>query len=461
MQIRTLFIGLAALSMALVGAYFSIYGLTALFAGAGTTITVMAAVMEFSKLVTASFLYLYWKRIALTMKLYLTTAVTILVFITSIGIYGFLTSAFETSNQEIEMMNRRVEVLQDRKDRYDRRAEEAQREAERLDETIASLSEGLSGNTIQYVDQETGQLVTTTSSATRNVLTEQLNDARDRRNQLTTRVDAYTDSVMTIDERIFLQRSSTDTAAEIGPLQFISDVSDLPISAVVNILALLITVSFDPLAISLVVAFNMSLYYSKIDDTVSEVDVKDDGPENENLSGIDESKGSYIPQPPIVTPTEPEKSTEEELKHRYQLISKILQTNESESIYDEDGPLKIDDDSNEKVAETASQEVKPIKDPLVQNKRPAINYEVPQHAPVKIDGTVVGYDTNGDGTVDRWSTNSKRLKYQNIDPYYAKSNYDWKGDDRWKSDQAAVNYWIRNVKNKPSRYPDNFNSKTY
>lgn len=461
MKIRTLFIGLAALSMALVGAYFSIQGLTALFAGAGLTITVMAAVMEFSKLVTASFLYLYWERIALSMKLYLTTAVTVLVFITSIGIYGFLTSAFETSNQEIELMDRRVEVLENRKDRYAERVDESQREAEQLDQTIATLSEGLSGNTVQYVDQETGQLVTTTSNATRNILTEQLNDARERRNELTNRVDAYTDSVMTLDERIFAQQTTTDVAAEIGPLQFIADLSDLPIETVVNVLALLITFSFDPLAISLVVAFNMSLYYNKQDETVQEDDDGDVAPQNEDLPDETEEYDDTTEHVPDTEYSAEDEQLFKELREHEQKLEKSKDetitppSNKSAPDIPDEPPVE------EESAKDASPEVKPAPEPPVKNKRPEINYDIPQHAPVKIEGTVVGYDTTGDGTVDKWSTSNKRSKYKNVVPYYAKPNYDWKNDNRWKSEQSAVNYWITNIKGKHSRYPDNFNSKTY
>lgn len=460
MQIRTLLIGLAALAMAIVGAYFSIQGLTALFAGAGIAITIMAAVMEFSKLVTASFVYLYWNRITIVMKSYLITAISVLVFITSIGIYGFLTSAFQTSNQELEILDRRVEVIENRKARYNQQIESAEEERGEITASITSLNEGLSNNVVQYVDS-TGQLVTTTSGATRRALREQLSDAQDRRNMLSQRIDAYTDSVTTLDEKILELQNQTEVTAELGPLQYIADVTSLPMSDVVNILALLITVTFDPLAISLVVAFNMSIYYAKR----NRGDMKVIETTSESTEGEPESESR--PRSDWEWPDDDE--AEEAISEAHEELETTGSLVEGSTLshpdYDSIVDLFADEPTNDSTTSEPQQTDQEAPTPSIEVENvdipDKINFEKPQHAPIKFEGIVAGYDTTGDGTIDKWSTNSKRNQYKSRVPYYAKPGYDWKNDKRWLKDQAAVNFWITNIKNKNSQYPDDFTSKVY
>ena len=107
-----LFIGLAALFIAGCSAYFSVRGLGLLFAGAAVPVMVMAASLEIGKLVAASFLYQYWYRIGVLVKLYLSFAVVVLVCITSLGIYGYLARAYERTNSDVALLQQQIESLQ-------------------------------------------------------------------------------------------------------------------------------------------------------------------------------------------------------------------------------------------------------------------------------------------------------------------------------------------------------------
>lgn len=106
------FVGLAALFIAGCSAYFSVRGLGLLFAGAAVPVMVMAASLELGKLVAASFLYQYWHRIGLLVKVYLSFAVIVLVGITSLGIYGYLARAYERTNTDIALLQQQIESLQ-------------------------------------------------------------------------------------------------------------------------------------------------------------------------------------------------------------------------------------------------------------------------------------------------------------------------------------------------------------
>ena len=88
-------VGFSALSVSGSAAFYSVFGLSKLFAGASTEVIIMAGSLEIAKLVTASLLYQYWDTINKALKYYLTLAVIILILITSMGIYGFLSAAYQ------------------------------------------------------------------------------------------------------------------------------------------------------------------------------------------------------------------------------------------------------------------------------------------------------------------------------------------------------------------------------
>ncbi len=88
-------IAFSALSVSASAAFYSVYGLSKLFAGAQFQVIIMAGSLEFAKLVTASLLYQYWDTINKTLRTYLTGATFVLVLITSMCIYGFLSAAYQ------------------------------------------------------------------------------------------------------------------------------------------------------------------------------------------------------------------------------------------------------------------------------------------------------------------------------------------------------------------------------
>ena len=157
-----------------------------------------------------------------------------------------------------------------------------------LDLSIKDLREGLSNNVIQYKDRETGQIITTTSSSTRKALQKELNEAVVSRDLLGTKLENATDSITSIEIKVLDVESNSEITSELGPLKYISELTNVPMSNVVNILMLIIIFVFDPLAISLVIAANFA--FDRIRD-VKKIDtpkkvVKEDFDEN-NVNGLE------------------------------------------------------------------------------------------------------------------------------------------------------------------------------
>jgi len=109
---------ISSLTLAVSAAYYSVFGISKLFSAQAIAVAITAGALEASKLITATYLHRYWKHLNILFKTYLTSAVIILMFITSLGIYGFLTSAYQTTANELFIINKEVSVIEMKKSRY-------------------------------------------------------------------------------------------------------------------------------------------------------------------------------------------------------------------------------------------------------------------------------------------------------------------------------------------------------
>ena len=238
-------IALSALFVSSSAVFYSVYGLSQLFAGASKAVIIMASSLEFAKLVVASLLYQYWSEINKWLRTYLTLACIILMFITSGGIYGFLSGAYQSTATKSELMDKHTLMLQTKQNRFN-----IQLESE--NKMVKYYTEALSNPTmIQYIDRETEQLVTTTSSRQRKLMTSQLNEAKSNTYRLN-------DSISIYDMKILEKQVSNEDARELGPLKYVAKSLGVEMDKVVNYFLLLIVCVFDPLAICLVIAANFA-----------------------------------------------------------------------------------------------------------------------------------------------------------------------------------------------------------
>ena len=238
-------IALSALSVSASAAFYSVFGLSKLFAGASLEVIIMAGTLETAKLVVASLLYQYWDVINKLLRAYLVIAVFTLMVITSGGIYGFLSGAFEETNTQSEFLDKQVAIIDAKRARFIETRDD-------LKLTILNLTTSLANPTmIQYVDSASQQLVTTTSSRQRNLLKSQLNAAKSDINEVT-------DSIAVLDITVLNAQINNESARELGPLKYMSELTGRPMGQIVNWFMLLIIFVFDPLAIAMVVAANMA-----------------------------------------------------------------------------------------------------------------------------------------------------------------------------------------------------------
>ena len=238
-------IALSALSVSVSAAFYSVFGLSKLFAGASLEVIIMAGALEAAKLIVASLLYQYWNVINKLLRAYLVSAVFILMVITSGGIYGFLSGAFEETNTQSQFLDKQVAIVDAKRTRFIENRDD-------LKLTIKDLTTSLANPTmIQYVDSASGQLVTTTSSRTRRMLQNQLTEAK-------TNLKTVTDSIAVLDVKILEQQIGNESARELGPLKYMAELTGRSMEQIVNWFMLLIIFVFDPLAIAMVVAANMA-----------------------------------------------------------------------------------------------------------------------------------------------------------------------------------------------------------
>jgi len=249
-------IALSALSVSASAAFYSVTGLSKLFAGASTEVFIMAASLEISKLVIASLLYQYRKTIPRLLKYYLTIACVVLILITSAGIYGFLSAAYQETAALAGNIDAQITLIETKRDNVKDQLTVYNAEKSTINGAVADLQAGLANNVIQYKDPETGEIITTTSSSTRKALERQLDQAIYRQTEINSRIDTLNQQLFDYETEIVETRSNSEIGSELGPLKYLANLTGLGMDQIINYLLLIIIFVFDPLAIALVIAAN-------------------------------------------------------------------------------------------------------------------------------------------------------------------------------------------------------------
>ena len=196
-------IGLAALAVSGSAAFYSVFGLSKLFAGASTQVIIMAGSLEFAKLVTASLLYQYWGTINKWLRFYLSVAVFVLMVITSGGIYGFLSGAYQETATKSEFLDKSLLVLQTKQERFEENKTDLTLEKTQLNATISDLRTSLSNPTqVSYYSEDAGQVITTSSSSARKALQKELSLTIADRDTINVKLEAVRDSILSLDTQL-------------------------------------------------------------------------------------------------------------------------------------------------------------------------------------------------------------------------------------------------------------------
>lgn len=251
-------IALSALSVSASAAFYSVSGLSKLFAGASFEVIIMAGSLEVAKLVIASLLYQYWNTINKLLRAYLSIAAVVLVLITSMGIYGFLSAAYQETYQKLVVNENQIEFLENKAKFYEDDVTRYDQELERISGNISTLSNA-KATSIQVRDTSAvGGLRSTVSTAELRLAQSRIRVEEENRKEVNAKRTVAADSLQTIKLDILKLQNDSDTVGELGPLQYLSGLTGTPMDKIINILLLVIIFVFDPLAISLVIAANFA-----------------------------------------------------------------------------------------------------------------------------------------------------------------------------------------------------------
>lgn len=244
-----------ALTVAGCAAYFSIWGLSQLFAGASTAVIVMASALEIGKVVTTTALHTYWNKLAGGLKVYLTISVAILMIITSVGIYGFLSNAYQSTANKLEIHEGELGVLDAKKQSFEKTIADNTKIIETKTKRVDQLN-NLRGNQESRLDNSTNNRNQRNARKDIESSDKQIQTLNAEIDALNAKNIVLSDSVNAYNVKAIELKSNSDIAGEVGPLKYISQLTGIPMANVVNYLILLLIFVFDPLAIALVLATN-------------------------------------------------------------------------------------------------------------------------------------------------------------------------------------------------------------
>ncbi len=472
-------VGLSAILIAGCAAYFSVTGLGVLFAGASISVMVMAGSLELAKLVAATYLKQEWDSLKGFNKWYLTISVGTLMLITSAGIFGYLSNAFQQQNLGLQKIERDIAVYQTQITKNDG---EIARYTTQLtnQQNIRNSQEANLSKQIDK-DKSTARVSQMIRSADK-----EITSISKRIDELTKQNNVALDSINAI------KNANINLEREVGGFRFVAEAFNVPLNTVVKFFIFIIVIVFDPLAVALIIAFNGLLMKRKEEDDLLDWDTT-------LGDGLDDDYKEY--------------EVYGDKQRQKDALTKMMENDQELGLYDEpfDNPLIKENETpiilsendkktffdnienppppNEKLIEAATQYNEDIKKneidsnttnveegevTLTDEEKKALEPEItdeilmnlqtdysPRPIDLDGDGTIDGIDTDGDGLINKVTAQhpNRAMEIKNILPYYARKNFNWADRKNWINDQNAVNYWIKHIK--PSQYPTDFSSKSY
>ena len=449
MKFRTLLLGLSALFVAFNAAFFSVSGLSKLFAGASFSVIIMASSLELAKLITAGYLYNYWEKINKSFRIYLSIAVVILILITSLGIYGFLTSAFQDTFNQYSVKEKQLAFLQQKEQFWEDDVTRYDEELKRISSNISTLSNAKS-QSIQVRDTSVvGGVRTTISTSELRMAAKRIEVEEENRKGVQAKREVASDSLQSIQLRILDLESMEGVSSELGPLEYLSGLLNKPMDQIINWFILIIIFVFDPLAVALVIAFNNAVLVDrgivKKEKVVRKRELYDELPEEDEL---DEDEEDWANEPDVKDFLERQDSYESDDSD--ELFTVAGMTNDKEQSFNEFQKKQDEFDESHALDVVLNDMVEDLDE----------------------DGKI-DEDINQDGII---TEEEKRKAYEmgnwkhNHDgkPFYLHPWFDWNKRERWINHREAINHWLNYrggnsaaLNEIKSKYPDDFTKKTY
>jgi hypothetical protein len=286
-------VGLTALFVAIVAGFFSVLGIGMLFSGAMVSAMTMATALECGKVVATSFLYRYWDRLQMFMKVYLIGAVITLMAITSLGAFGWLSAAYQTSASQYEHSLRQTESLVERKKSIESERNMVKQRIETLTsirtEQEKRLNDALNNPSISRSPTQLRQLQDQNASMIRQ------NDSNISEER--TRYNKLGDEMISMEKQILDSKLTSSGTKDVTTFQFVADAIGWDLTKTVKWFIVVIIFVFDPLAICLILGYNVIL----IDDEKKNTEKREE--KIEPSPTPTPSPTVIVQEPPKPTPT--------------------------------------------------------------------------------------------------------------------------------------------------------------
>lgn len=249
---------LSAFILAACAAFVSVSGLSKLFAGGGLAIYIMIGGLEFSKLVSASLLHRYWNDLSVLIRTYLTIGVIVLISITSMGIYGYLSDGYKKVSTVFGVEQSELAIYEAKKARFEKNISDNERTITYRTDRVTSLT----NLRVQQENRLDSLLVKNYVSNANKIRvdidksTDEISKLNSERDDLLVTNSTLSDSIFVYIVKINNVGNNSSVATELGPLMFLSETTGLPMQSVVNYLIIIIMLVFDPLAVILLISAN-------------------------------------------------------------------------------------------------------------------------------------------------------------------------------------------------------------
>jgi hypothetical protein len=239
-------------------AYFSVLGIATLFSGSYYQVMIMAGALEFGKVIGTSFLYRYWIKTTWWLRAYLTTSILILMAITSLGIFGYLTAAYQVNSSKFAGIDSQITLIEQQKVSLNTEITQINARVGTLNESRESQEERLPSMSRQaaapiYADIE--------RSAT---------EIKD----LTSRTQSLQTLKFEKDNEILKLKAEISKAKDIGTFKFIAEQANKPLDSIVVWFICILIAVFDPLAVALLLCYNIASTGSIVKDEEVEKEIE-------------------------------------------------------------------------------------------------------------------------------------------------------------------------------------------
>lgn len=255
-------LGASALLIALCAAAFSVYGISTLFAGAAVSAMVMASSLEIGKLVGTTFLYRYWHKCNVALKCYLAVAIVVLMAITSGGIFGYLSSAYQKSSIEYGVAQEKIKTTEEQKTYYQDKITTSKDRIKALQSLRASQEARMSETiTNQYLTRNPLQLKQL-QQQTIDLISGTDKDLKDENDKIQSSID----NIEKIGNTVNQLKLGTAEKKDVQTFKFVADAFGVSLDKVARYFMGMLIFVFDPLAVCLILAYNVAVYKKEDED---------------------------------------------------------------------------------------------------------------------------------------------------------------------------------------------------